>query len=100
MSHYRWWLMRELELIEPKLVVALGGTAVLALTGKQVPITRARGPATLLESFQGYITVHPSYLLRLPDEDAKRAAYATFVDDMRRIREIGAATVPSRSRAA
>jgi DNA polymerase len=99
-SHYRWWLMRELELIEPKLVVALGGTAVLALTGKQVPITRARGPAKLLEDFQGYITVHPSYLLRLPDEDAKRAAYATFVDDMRRIREIGAATVPSRSRAA
>ena len=99
-SHYRWWLMRELELIEPKLVVALGGTAVLALTGKQVPITRARGPAKLLEDFQGYITVHPSYLLRLPDEDAKRAAYATFVDDMRRIREIGAANVPSRSRAA
>jgi DNA polymerase len=90
-SHYRWWLMRELELIEPKLVVALGGTAVLALTGKQVPITRARGPANLLESFPGYITVHPSYLLRLPDEDAKRNAYAAFVDDMRRIREIGSA---------
>jgi DNA polymerase len=90
-SHYRWWLMRELELIEPKLVVALGGTAVLALTGKQVPITRARGPANLLESFQGYITVHPSYLLRLPDEDAKRSAYAAFVDDMRRIGEIGSA---------
>jgi DNA polymerase len=90
-SHYRWWLMRELELIEPKLVVALGGTAVLALTGKQVPITRARGPAQLLESFQGYITVHPSYLLRLPDEDAKRTAYASFVNDMRQIREIGSA---------
>ena len=91
-SHYRWWLMKELELIEPKLVVALGGTAVLALTGKQVPITRARGPATLLEDFAGYITVHPSYLLRLPDEDAKAAAYATFVDDLRRVREIGAAS--------
>jgi DNA polymerase len=88
-SHYRWWLMRELELIEPKVVVALGGTAVLALTGKQVPITRARGPAKLLENFQGYITVHPSYLLRLPDPEAKQAAYAGFVDDMRRIREIG-----------
>jgi probable DNA metabolism protein len=90
-SHYRWWLMRELELIEPKLVVALGATAVLALTGKNIPITRSRGPASLLESFQGYITVHPSYLLRLPDEDAKAAAYASFVGDLRAVREIGAA---------
>ena len=90
-SHYRWWLMRELELIEPKLVVALGGTAVLALTGKQVPITRSRGPATLLEDFAGYITVHPSYLLRLPDEDAKAAAYGQFVHDLQAVRELGAA---------
>ena len=89
-AHYRWWLIRELELIEPRLVVALGGTAVLALTGKNVPITRARGPATLLEEFAGYITVHPSYLLRLPDEAAKAAAYDTFVSDLVRVREMGA----------
>ncbi len=90
-SHYRWWLMRELELIEPKLVVALGGTAVLALTGKSLPITRSRGPAQLLENFPGFITVHPSYLLRLPDEDAKAAAYAEFVRDLEQVRAIGAA---------
>ena len=90
-SHYRWWLMRELELIEPKLVVALGGTAVLALTGKAIPIIRARGPATLLEDFPGYITVHPSYLLRLPDEAAKAAAYGQFVRDLTEIRTLGAA---------
>ncbi|MDB5592820.1 UdgX family uracil-DNA binding protein [Enterovirga sp.] len=90
-SHYRWWLMRELELVEPKLVVALGGTAVLALTGKQVPITRARGPAVLLDGFQGFITVHPSYLLRLPDQDAKAAAYAQFVGDLEQVRQLGEA---------
>ena len=90
-AHYRWWLLRELELIEPKLVVALGGTAVLALTGKNVPITRTRGPATLLEDFSGYITVHPSYLLRLPDEAAKAQAYDAFVADLARVREIGTA---------
>ena len=90
-SHYRWWLLRELELIEPKLVVAMGATAVLALTGKQIPITRARGPAELLERFPGYITVHPSYLLRLPDEEAKAAAYRTFVGDLAAVHEIGKA---------
>ncbi|GJE45285.1 hypothetical protein AEGHOMDF_4479 [Methylobacterium soli] len=86
-SHYRWWLDRELEFVAPKLVVALGATAVLALTGKAVPITRARGPFRFERfdnRFQGFITVHPSYLLRLPDE-AKAEAYAQFVDDLRRV---------------
>ena len=90
-SHYRWWLDRELEFVAPKLVVALGATAVLALTGKAVPITRARGPFRFERfdnRFQGFITVHPSYLLRLPDE-AKAEAYAAFVDDLRRVEEIG-----------
>ena len=91
-SHYRWWLDKELELVGPKLVVALGATAVLALTGKQIPITRARGPFRFDRQgnrFHGYITVHPSYLLRLPDE-AKAEAYAAFVGDLRRIAELGA----------
>lgn len=91
-SHYRWWLDRELEFVAPKLVVALGATAVLALTGKSIPITRARGPFRFDRHdnrFQGFITVHPSYLLRLPDE-AKEEAYAAFLDDMKRIAALGA----------
>lgn len=90
-SHYRWWLDRELEFVEPKLVVALGATAVLALARKQIPITRARGPAAFPDKpYQGFITVHPSYLLRLPDEAAKEVAYRSFVDDLRRAAEIAA----------
>ena len=89
-KHYRWWLEKELELIRPKLVVALGGTAVLAMTGKSIPIIRARGPAHFPDGYDGYITVHPSYLLRLPDEDAKAQAYRAFVADMARVREIAA----------
>ena len=85
-SHYRPLLIKELELVHPHLVVALGGTAVLALTGKNIPIVRARGPARFLDRFSGYITVHPSYLLRLPDEEAKRAAFKAFVEDIKRIR--------------
>jgi uracil-DNA glycosylase family protein len=100
-SHYRPFLMRELELIAPKLVVALGGTAVLALTGKNVPITRARGPAELLEHFRGFITVHPSYLLRIPDREAKEMAYHQFVGDLTAVRELaGRGSRPGRGAAA
>ncbi|KQO68060.1 UdgX family uracil-DNA binding protein [Methylobacterium sp. Leaf89] len=87
-SHYRWWLDRELDFVAPKLVVALGATAVLALTGKQIPITRARGQADFEKPYAGFITVHPSYLLRLPDE-AKAEAYAAFVADLRRVHDLG-----------
>jgi uracil-DNA glycosylase family protein len=89
-KHYKPWLIKELELVHPKLVVALGATAVLALTGKQTPITRARGRAEL-SGYHGYITVHPSYLLRLPDEETKRHAYQAFLADLTRIRDIAKA---------
>ncbi len=88
-SHYRWWLDRELDFVAPRLVVALGATAVLALTGKAIPITRARGPASFEKPYRGFITVHPSYLLRLPDE-AKADAYGAFVEDLRRVKALAA----------
>ena len=80
-KHYRWWLMKELELVRPKLVVALGVTAALALSGKPVTISRARGTCAF-GSQAGLITVHPSYLLRLPDEDARAEALQLFVRDL------------------
>jgi len=89
-KHYRPWLMKELELVRPKLVVALGGTALLALTGKSTPISRSRGLAQF-GPWRGYVTVHPSYLLRLPDEATKREAYAAFLDDLRRIHDLAEA---------
>ena len=85
-SHYRPWLIKELELVHPQLVVALGGTAVHALMGKSIPIVRTRGPGQFMGGFNGYVTVHPSYLLRLPDEASKREAFKSFVEDLRRIR--------------
>ncbi|MBS0541624.1 MAG: UdgX family uracil-DNA binding protein, partial [Proteobacteria bacterium] len=68
-KRYRWWLVKELEFVRPKLVVALGGTALLGLTGKPLSVMRSRGPLQLGE-FRGYATVHPSYLLRIPDAAA------------------------------
>jgi DNA polymerase len=88
-KHYRWWLDQELRLVRPKLVVALGATAVLALTGKALPIARFRGPADF-HGRPGFITVHPSYLLRMPDRNAKERAYREFVGDLRRVRKIAA----------
>jgi DNA polymerase len=70
--------------VQPRLVVALGATAALALTGKAVAISQARGKARF-DAFPGYITVHPSYLLRLPDEAAKREAYAAFLADLKHV---------------
>lgn len=85
--HYRWWLEREMDFVDPRIIVALGGTAVLALTGKALTITRNRGPAQF-DGHAGYITVHPSYLLRIPDAEAKRVAYADFVADLERAHKL------------
>jgi DNA polymerase len=84
-NHYRWWLFKELDFIAPRLVVALGATALLALTGRDLPLLRSRGEMPFAGR-RGYVTVHPSYLLRLPDEAAKRAAFKAFGDDLRAIR--------------
>jgi DNA polymerase len=88
-KHYRWWLRTELDLVGPRVVVALGATAVLALTGKALPIAANRGE-TRFDNRLGYLTVHPSYLLRLPDPAERERAYASFVADLARVREIAA----------
>jgi DNA polymerase len=75
-------------------VVALGATAVLALAGKPLPIGRSRGPADFHRR-PGFITVHPSYLLRIPGRGAKEQGYREFVRDLRSIRKlVGTAGVP------
>lgn len=77
------WLERELELVTPELVVAMGATAARALLGRTTPIEANRGRTMPFNAgMQLLITVHPSYLLRVPD--AVRAdAYARFVQDLR-----------------
>ncbi len=86
-THYRWWLFKELDFVAPRLIVALGATALFALTGKDLPLLRSRGEMQLANR-RGYVTVHPSYLLRLPDEASKRTAFKEFGNDLRKIREL------------
>ena len=79
--------------MDPELVVALGATAARALLGRRLPIGRHRGQwfetDRRSDGRRGngrriFITVHPSYLLRVPD-DARDAAYATFVAELRQV---------------
>ena len=84
----RWWLDRERTALKPRVTVALGATAARALTGKTVTISKTRGvPQTLADGSELWITVHPSFLLRIEDPVAAAAEYARFVDDLRLIRE-------------
>ncbi|MEA1072098.1 UdgX family uracil-DNA binding protein [Sphingomonas sp. LY160] len=88
----RWWQEQERGLIRPALTVALGATAARSLTGKTVTISRVRDePLTLADGSECWVTVHPSFLLRLPDEDARRTERARFVSDLKRIGERAAA---------
>ena len=80
----RQWYERELVAIKPALVVAMGATAAQSVFGKITPINKNRGQLIELEhGIKALVTVHPSYLLRLPDPDARAHEYQRFVDDLR-----------------
>jgi DNA polymerase len=79
----QWWLKAEIALIRPRLVVALGATAARALSGRALVIGRARGAPLDLMGHKGLVTIHPSYLLRIPDPTDRRREYAKFVSDLK-----------------
>ena len=82
-SACRYWLDVEKSLLEPKIIVAMGASAGQALLGRTVKIGAERGkPIAQGNEAPVFITVHPSYLLRLPDEEAKQREYARFVEDL------------------
>jgi len=86
-SACRWWIEHERELIRPPVTVALGATAARSLIGKSVTISRVREtPLTLDDGSEVWVTVHPSYLLRMPDPERKRAERQLFVRDLKRIK--------------
>jgi uracil-DNA glycosylase family protein len=80
----RQWYERELRAIKPDLVVAMGVTAAQSVFGKITPINKNRGRLIDLDDgIKALVTVHPSYLLRLPDADARAREYQLFVGDLR-----------------
>jgi uracil-DNA glycosylase family protein len=83
----RWWLEQERALIRPPVTVALGATAARSLTGKTLTISRVRDePLTLVDGSECWVTVHPSFLLRIPEPDRRREERAKFVRDLKRIK--------------
>jgi len=84
----RWWHEQERGLIRPAVTVALGVTAARSLTGKMLTISRVRdAPLTLSDGSECWVTVHPSYLLRIPDQQRRCEEHTLFVRDLTRIRE-------------
>jgi DNA polymerase len=80
----RFWLDAERTALNPRLLVLLGGSAGRAVLGRPVTVTRERGrPFTLPDGGKAFLTVHPSYLLRQPDEASRAREYAAFVRDLR-----------------
>jgi len=86
----RFWLDIERAEIKPALTVMMGATAARAVLGRAVTISRERGQPMPLPDGKGgnttgFVTVHPSFLLRVPDEETRAREYAAFVEDLRRV---------------
>jgi uracil-DNA glycosylase family protein len=85
----RLWLEGELAVVKPRVLVALGATAAAALLGSSVRVTRDRGqplPSPLAQFVT--VTVHPSSILRAPDDAARREAMRLFVRDLKKVARV------------
>lgn len=80
-AHERWWLQEEIRLVGPKIVVALGGTALRALTDRRA-LGPIRGQILSCGDHRLLATVHPSYLLRLRNEPKQSEEQASFQHDL------------------
>ena len=82
----RPWLDTEIELVKPRAIVCLGATAAQALLGRQFKVTAHRGefvPSSLAPLVLA--TVHPSSILRAPDDESRRLEMERFTDDLRKV---------------
>jgi len=82
----RPWLDAEISMLKPQVIVCLGATAAQALLGKDFRVTQHRGE--LLKSPLAPVvmaTVHPSSILRAPDEETRHTEMRLFVEDLKRV---------------
>ena len=85
----RWWLDKELAIIKPDLAVALGATAAQSLLGKAVPIMKMRGAVIEREDgLKVFITIHPSFILRIREPEDKAAERKRFAADMKAVSKL------------
>jgi DNA polymerase len=82
------WLLEELQVVRPQLVVALGATAAQSLMGRSFRLTQSRGKFFQIEGqFHGIATLHPSAVLRMPSHEDRVRARAELAEDLARARE-------------
>ena len=80
------WLEAEIAAVKPKVIVALGATAAQALFGKAFRVTRDRGrPVPSRWAPYALATVHPSSLLRAPDEETRHREIERFIEDLKQV---------------
>jgi probable DNA metabolism protein len=87
-SACRWWLEQERAAIRPRVIVAMGATAGRSVLDRPVRLLAERGQPIGGDGETVLLTIHPSYLLRMPDPERKREEYAAFVRDLRRAAEL------------
>ena len=80
----RWWLEQELDLVRPDVIIALGATAASSLLQRRIVIGRERGKPIPLQDRAVFVTIHPSYLLRIRDRADRDLQYRQLVRDLRR----------------
>jgi DNA polymerase len=81
----RWWLDRERSIVRPQVIVALGATAARGVLGRSMTISSVRGEVLHGDGdAQVIVTIHPSYLLRLQDDESREREYKGLVADLRR----------------
>jgi uracil-DNA glycosylase family protein len=79
----RFWQIEERRLVKPRLILAMGATAAQSVLGRAIAVGKSRGQVFQLEDqSQAMVTIHPSYILRIPDEEAKAEAYHKLVGDL------------------
>ena len=94
----RPWLEAEIERIRPEVIVALGATAAQALLGASFRLTHHRGEVLMSDlAPQVIATVHPSSILRAPDDATRHREMAAFIDDLEQARRIAGGGSAARS---
>lgn len=88
----RPWLRRELDLVRPKLVVALGATATRSLLGHDVAVTRLRGQVVAAEGHRILVTFHPAAILRQPDPAGRERQFRALAEDLALARQMAEAS--------
>ncbi len=84
----RPWLDAEIAVVRPQVIVALGATAAQALLGRDFKVTQRRGEPIVTKDGTVIATVHPSSLLRVPDDETRHRETARFIDDLKQVRRL------------